>query len=142
MFTPLDLCFQRKRLKKGLTGFTLVELVMAIVIAAIVLTPTSMVVYESLRNTFLPEHFTIASSLLQGEMERVSNLRFDNIINQGPTSYTGDFSEYSYQVFFYYVEPSDLNTESSVPTDYKRVQVSVFHSGFPTVMAVTLVTNN
>ena len=123
-------------------GFSLIELVMAIVIAAIVLTPTSMVVYESLRNTFLPEHLTIASSLLDGQIERVSNLRFNDVNNEEPVSYTGDFSDYSYEVSFYYVEGNDLNTQSPTPTDYKRVLISVFHSGFPAITATTLVTNS
>lgn len=123
-------------------GFTIIELLMTIIIAAIIVIPTSVVIYESVCKTFLPEHFTIASSLLKSETERVTNLRFNDVTNEGPTSYTGDFSDYSYQVSFYYVRADNLNIQSPNPTDYKRIQITILHTGFPDVTAVTLVSNS
>lgn len=104
-------------------GLTLIELIITIVIAAIVLLPTSMVVVESVRHAHLPEYYTIASSLLEREVERVTNLRFGAVTNEGPTSYSGNFSNYSYQLSFYYVNAGDLNTQVTGPTDYKRVTI-------------------
>jgi hypothetical protein len=116
---------------------------MAIVIGAIILIPTSVVVVESLRNAFLPEHLTVASGLLQREIERVTNLKFADVDNDGPNAYGGSFSDYSYQVAYYYVDAGDLNTVSgSPPTDYKRVTITISRSGHPNVSGVTLVTNN
>ena len=124
-------------------GFTLVELIMVIAIGAIILVPTALVVVESLRSTFLPEYYTIASSLLEDRVEWVTNLRFAEVVNSGPTSFSGNFSGYSYQVTVNYVQPADLNTPvDPTATDYKRVQVAILHSGFPDVTATTLRTNN
>ena len=123
-------------------GLTLIELILTIVVAGIVLMPTSFVVIESVRNTYVPEKYTIASSLLEREVERVSNLRFSAVVNEGPTSYTGSFSTCSYQVAWAYVNSGALNTTVISPTDYKRAVITVICSGFPGVSAVTLVTNN
>ncbi|NQT47144.1 MAG: type II secretion system protein [Candidatus Omnitrophica bacterium] len=123
-------------------GLTLIELVMAIVIAAIVLTPTSIVIVESVRNAFLPEHLTIASSLAEREIERVTNLRFSEVAADSNT-YTGDFSDYSWDVDFYYVAGNDLNTSvSPAVTGYKRVTITISRPGFPDVSAVTVLTDN
>ena len=123
-------------------GFTLIELIMTIVLAAIILIPTSVVVVESVHNAHLPEYYTIASSLLGREIERVTNLRFSAVANEGPASYTGDFSSYSYKVSFYYVNSGALNTQVAGPTDYKRITITIFRSGFPSLAAVTMATNN
>jgi prepilin-type N-terminal cleavage/methylation domain-containing protein len=124
-------------------GLTLIELVMAIIIGAVILIPVSVVVVESVRNAFLPEHLTIASGLLEREIGRVTNLRFGDVDNDGPNAYTGNFSDYSYQVSYYYVDGGDLITLSgSPPTDYKRVTITISRSGYPNITGVTLVTNN
>ena len=84
----------------------------------------------------------MSSSLLESELERLVNLRFAEVINEGPINYTGDFSNYSYEISFYYVAGNDLNTQSLTPTEYKRAEIRIFHLGFPTIKAVTLITNN
>ena len=123
-------------------GLTLIELVIAIVIAAVILTPTSLVVYESLRNAFLPEYVTVASSLLEAEVERVTNLRFDEVVNEGPVSFPGNFSGYTYTVSYFYVAGNNLNTPWAIPTDYKRITVTVSRQGFAPLEAVTLAARN
>jgi prepilin-type N-terminal cleavage/methylation domain-containing protein len=123
-------------------GITLIELIMAIVIAAIILIPLSVVIVESVTHTIIPEHYTIASSLLEREMDRVSALRFSTVANEGPTSYAGSFSNYSRQVSFYYVNAGALNTQVVGPTGYKRVTITISRTGLPFVSAVTLVTDN
>lgn len=130
-------------------GFTLIELIMAIVIGSIILIPTSVVVVESLRNTFLPEYYTIASSLLEEKIEETTNLRFGAIPNDiVPISFGGAFSDYSYQVTYYYVDgDGNLNSKVAEPgdpigTDYKRVEIAISRAGFPEVRSTTLATNN
>lgn len=123
-------------------GFTLIELIMTIVIAAVIIIPTSVIVYESIRNAFLPEYITISSSLLEAQLERVTNLRFESVVNEGPINFGGDFSNYSYGVNVFYVNPGDLNMQIGFPSDYKRVEITIFHLGLPDVKAVTLLTNN
>lgn len=123
-------------------GFTLIELIMAIVIGAIILTPTSIIVVESVRNTFLPEYFTIASSLLEEKVEQVTNLRYGNLTNQAG-SFTGNFSDYSYDVTVNYVDAGDLTMPvDPTETDYKRAQITISRLGFPDVSTTTLATNN
>ncbi len=131
--------YHGKRLKRG---FTLIELIMAVIISAVILIPVSAVVIESLLNTIHPEYFTIASFLLEREIERVSSLRFSEVADEGPISYSGNFSSYAYQVSFYYVNAGSLNTQVAGPTDYKRVTVTISRAGFPSVSAVTLATDN
>jgi len=128
----------RKRHKKT---FTLIELVMTMVIASIVLVPLSVVIYESVINTFLPEYYTIASTLLEQETERIQAKRFPEVLAE-TVSFTGSFSDYTSTVSFYYVTGAALNTESMISTDYKRVKVIISRSGFPSIEGITLVTDN
>ena len=134
--------------KKVRNGFTLIELIMVIIIASAILVPLSVVVVESLRRTLLPEHFTMGSCLLEGKAEEVTNRRFSDIeamIGGAGESgtFTGNFSDYSYSISApYYVDPSDLNTQVAGPTDYLRIQITISRTGFPSVSAVTLVTDN
>jgi len=124
-------------------SFTLIELILSITIATIILTPLSMVIVESVVNAFLPEHYETASALLGGELERVANLRFANVVDESSTSFTGNFSQYSYQVDVDYVNGNALNTSvSPTVTAYKRAEITISHSGFPDVVAVTVVTDN
>ena len=124
-------------------SFTLIELIIVIIIGTVILIPTSVVVAKSLRNTFLPEHFTIASSLLEDRLEWVGNQRFNSVTDTGPTGFSGNFSDYSYEITVNYVDSSDLNTSvDPTVTEYKRVQITILRSGFPDLSAITLVTNN
>lgn len=135
-----------KRMAKK--GLTLIELTIVIVIAAVILIPLSVIIVETVRNTVLPEHLEIASALLEGKVEEITNSRFSDIENMvggsGESgSFTGDLSYYSYTIAApYYVAASNLNTQVAGPTDYIRVQITISRTGFPDVMAVTLVTDN
>ncbi len=128
---------------KGITckGLTFIELIIVIIIGAVILVPLGAVVVQSVNKAFLPEHYTVSSGLLEGELERVSNLRFANVAAESG-SFTGDFSNYSYDVSFYYVTGSDLITPSPTVTAYKRALVTISRSGFPSLSAVTLITDN
>ncbi|MFC1703889.1 prepilin-type N-terminal cleavage/methylation domain-containing protein [Candidatus Omnitrophota bacterium] len=131
--------------KNSRHGLTLIELIMAIVIAAIILTPTSLVIIESVRNAFLPEYFTIASSLLERELERLTNLRFtDPELDEGTKSGTfpGVFSNYTYNVEVTFVTEDFLVSTLPSGTDYKRVTIAISRPGFPNVQGVSLVTNH
>jgi len=133
----------KQRPFRGKNGFTLIELTLAVVISAIIIIPLAMVIAESAVNTLLPLHYQVASSLLEGELERVANLKFKDVDGEGPTSFTGDFSQYSYQVSYYYVDAGDLDTQSASPaTAYKRAVITVGRPGFPSVSAVTIATDN
>jgi len=124
-------------------AFTLIELMITIVIAAIIITPLTVLMMQVVTNSILPEHYQIATSLLEGEIEKVANLRFDSVIDEGPTSYAGDFAGYSYQVDAEYVNANALNTSvSPTATAYKKVSITISRTAFPDVSAVTLVTDN
>lgn len=125
------------------SGITLVELVIFIIVVAIVSMPLSVILKNTLSETVLPEHYTIASSLARKEVENVVNLQFSTITDVAETSYTGNFSQYSYEISVDNVAGDDLNTPvADDSTDYKRVEITIKRSGFPDVAVVTLITNN
>ena len=123
------------------SGLTLIELVIVIIIGAVILVPLGAVVVQAANKAFLPEHYTIASGLLEGVVERVANLRFSDVAAESG-SFTGIFSNYSYDVSFYYVAGSDLTAQSPSATAYKRALITISRSGFPSLSAVTLITDH
>ena len=82
----------------------------------------------------------IASGLAEQELERVSGLRFSQVINEGPTNYAAPYGAYAYQVV---VSPVP-NTIFSDPgmTRYKQVSITVNHTIIGGINLVTIVTNN
>lgn len=132
----------KKQLKSEYSGITIVELVIFIIIIGIIAAPLAVVIANAMRNTVIPEYYTIASALARREIERTTNKRFSAIADEGPTDYTGNFSAYSYQIAVDYVQPGALNTPVVGPTDYKRIKVTIRRAGFEDVGIVTLSTNN
>ena len=123
-------------------SFTLIEVMMAVGVAAIILTPLSILIIQATTRAQIPEHYQIASALLEEELERVASLRFAEVVTSSG-SFPGSFSHYSYQVNVDYVDGNDLTTPSgSPPTDYKRVLITVSRTGLPDLTATAAITNN
>lgn len=133
----------KKQFKFRQSGITIVELVILIVIIGIITPPLAVVITNAMKNTVLPEYYTTASSLAKMEIERVTNQRFLEILDDGPHYYTGSLSAYSYQITVDYVQPTALNIPEEVElTDYKKIEVTIRRAGFSDVSVVTLATNN
>jgi prepilin-type N-terminal cleavage/methylation domain-containing protein len=124
-------------------GFTLIELVMAIVIAGIIVVPLlNIFINVSTKNPTL-EPLGIALHLAEGKMESLINKEFGNITAESLTPFGADFSDYNSEVIIHYVASTELETYvDPATTDYKWLKVKVTSNDFSgTVEVVVLVTD-
>lgn len=122
-------------------GFTLIEVIISIIILGVILTPFSAMVANIIRQNVYSQAQATAAALAEGELERVTNLRFSAVSAEAPAAFSAPFSAYTHAVAVDYVASSDLNTPVVGATDYKRVQVSVNNAVSGTITLTTLVTN-
>ena len=127
---PKRCCHHRVNL--ALTGFTLVELVMTIVVVAIVAIPLSLLLFEHTEGTVQSSDRTMALNLARLEMEKVNNLAYANIVTASFSNYQGYSFDVDRTVSF--VQGTSLTAES-----LKQVKVDVKRTGSATILA-TLVT--
>lgn len=116
----------------------MIEVVIAMVVIAIAVGTLLAVLAEMTNATVMPEVVNIATHLAERELDRVSGLRFSAVANEGPTSYTGAFSNYSYQVTVSAV-PAAIAVDPGM-TQYKQVQVTVTPTTAGAVSLTTLLT--
>jgi prepilin-type N-terminal cleavage/methylation domain-containing protein len=123
-------------------GFTLVEVIMAVVIGGIILySLLTVFITTTSRNTQLEAQST-ALFLASGKLEEVSNQSFNLISSEGVTSFGGDFSGFSSSVEVSAVSAEALDTSVASSTGYKKIVVKIFSSGLSSTVEVsTLVTN-
>ena len=121
-------------------GFTMIELIIAIVILSIAIGTLGVVIANMTTQAVLPGVLNTSTQLAEQEMERVSGLRFSAIANEASTSYTGNFSAYSYQVTVSAVPVALANDPGQA--QYKQVQVTVTHTAGGSISLTTIVTNN
>ena len=127
--------------KRG--GFSLVELVLVIVVAAIAIPALIMVFSEVSRKGVYDETITIATSLAQGKMEDTLKKDFANItdVNRGsPAAFASPYDSYSWQVRVDAVS-TDLAVDAG-KAQYKQVQVVVTNSLAGDVTLTNIATNN
>lgn len=118
----------------------MIELIIAIVVLSIAIGTLGNVLANMTTQAVLPRSLNTSTHLAEQELERVSGLRFSAVANEGPTSYTGNFSDYSYQVAVSAV-PATLATDPA-QAQYKQVAVTVSHATGGSVTLTTVVTNN
>lgn len=121
-------------------GFTLVELVIAILILSIAVGTLLGLLASVVDQTVLPEVINRATYLAEQELERISGLRFSEITDAGPTAYGGNFTDYTYQIEVDPV-PTTLATDPAM-NDYKQVRVTVAHSSGASAHLTTIMVNN
>ncbi len=93
-FTPLFLkCF---RLVPGRAGFTLIEIIMTIMLASIVIIPSSIFLVESIDSVFKSEDMAVAINLARMELEQTNNISYTSL-NTGIISYAA-YSGYNYDL--------------------------------------------
>lgn len=125
-------------------GMTLIEIIMAMVIAAIIIYPMLNIFIGSLSKNPAVEAVDIGLNLAQSKIEEVSSRSFGNIANEGPTSFGGNFTDYNYQVEVHYVSSAEPNTVvDPTVTSYKQVIVRVISGNLPagSIVLKTLVTD-
>lgn len=113
---------------------------MVIIILGIAI-PTSIYVLGALtRRSVEAEKMTVAANLAQGLMEEIRSKSFNEVDDfDGYNSAVSGFSGYTATVSVYYVNASDLDTAVTGPTDYKRVEVTIFIEEEVGISLVTLV---
>ncbi len=121
-------------------GFTLIELIIAVSVLAIVIGTAVSVLGDILNSTVQPEILDTSTHLAEREMERISFMRFSQVANAGPANFTSPFSNYSYQVTVSPV-PAALANDPGM-AGYKQVQVTVTHLAASPVSLTTIVTRN
>jgi prepilin-type N-terminal cleavage/methylation domain-containing protein len=79
-------------------GFTLIEIIMAIVVISLAIVPIILVLPGVLKDTAIVEYMDIGSRLAEQQIERVLSLPFSSVVATATTAYTGDFSDYNYSI--------------------------------------------
>lgn len=109
-------------------------------VLAIAVSSLLFVLANMMAESVYPEFLNSAAYLAEQEFERISSKRFSEALPEGPNHYTGDFSEYRYQISISPV-PAELGNDPEMER-YKQVQIAVDHSRAGGVILTTLVTDH
>lgn len=132
------------RMKAG--GFTLIELIIAMVIIGISTSGLVVVMQQVMVDRHKPEIMLTATSLAADQAERVIRLSFDNVADENrgsPVSFGGDFAAYNWEV-----RVDSTNTTypglgaDPMMQDHKVVEVRVHHNTINYISITFLKTNN
>jgi prepilin-type N-terminal cleavage/methylation domain-containing protein len=107
-------------------GFTLIEVVMAVVIAGIILIPLLSVFITATTRNVDQEAAGIGLHLAAAKLEIVSNKSFTNIISEPLTSFGSPFTDFDSEVIVNFVaaDAPDVPVDPA-QTSYKRISVRV-----------------
>jgi len=123
-------------------AFTLIETIITMVILSIVLIPFSVLTTNVIAKNVRSQASVTAVALAEGEMERITALRFSAVVDQAPSSFDAPFTVYTKEITVDYVNANALDTPVTGPTDYKRVQIRVSSGLSDTITLTTLLTND
>jgi len=127
----------QKSLRRKRKGFTLIELIMAIVVVGIVALPISITLSKHVQSVFQSQDITMAINLAKFDLAQVNNTSYTSIASASISNYQG----YGYNLTrtVSYVNGSSFSSEST-----KKITVQVTKSGSPEVLAklVTYVSRN
>lgn len=105
-------------------GFSLIEVITAIVLIAIIMIPVGMIGMEYVRSMVYADSLTTASNLARMEMGIVNSLSYDDpTLLNGYDSTTQDYAGYSYDL------RRTVNYVAGTNNNLKRVRVRAFSSG-------------
>lgn len=127
-------------MKMNQKGFSLIEMVIAIIILSVAVGTLLVAFSNVLSSTLTPEIIGVGTNLAEKEMERVTGLRYSAVADVATTAYTGNFSNYSYKIDVTAV-PVALASDAGM-TNYKQVKVTVTHASAGAVSLTSIVTNN
>lgn len=109
------------KIRKNNRGVTLVELVMAIVVLALISIPMGLMIRSQIQGMMAGTDLTIAGNLARLEIERLQNLPFADILS-GTTSYPG---------YAYDISRTVVTTAGGGGAILKDITVTVSPSGSP-----------
>jgi len=124
-------------------GFTLMESVLAMIVAAIAIPGVILVFNEVMKKSINDEVIYTATMLAEGELERVIQKDFVSITDENrnsPVSFGGNFSGYTWQIRVDAV-PTALASDPS-KLQYKQIEARVTNSSVGDVSLFTVATNN
>jgi prepilin-type N-terminal cleavage/methylation domain-containing protein len=124
----------RQFLKKSIRpdkGFTLIEIIMAIVVISLAITPILVILPSVLKDTAIVEYMDIGSRLAEQQIERVLSLPFSSVATVGLTAYTGDLADYNYSI----TVSADGTICTSVVT-CKAVDITINHDTAGNLMTI------
>lgn len=124
-------------------GFTLVELVLIITIAAIGIPGVILTFYEISRKSVYDEAANVSVMLAEGELERVIGKNFSNVTDEhrdNPVLFGGAFSWYSCQIRVDAVS-TDLANDPLM-AQYKQIEARVSSNAAGNISLKTIVTKD
>lgn len=136
---------QGRCLLRHKSAFSLIEVVVVIVVVGIMSLGLAVAIQQAMSNIHKPETVSIATALAVSEAERVVVSDFSNVVDQNrdsPVSYTGNFSNYSWQVRVDSIDTAqpNLGSDPGMGT-YKMVEVRVHHPVINYIKIIFLKTN-
>ena len=112
-------------------GYTLIDLIVAVTILSLGLgTVLTSLAGMGQRQVF-NESTINAAMMAQAVMERAINKGYANVSSLAGTGQTYDatyYPNYTYDLNVVYVNSTDLDTSVVGPTDYRRVEVKIYHA--------------
>ena len=119
--------------RSSLSGFTLIELIMTILVLGLIMVPLGIMSIEYMRSIVYSRDLVVAEGLAKTEMSKINNLDYgDNTLEDGDDDTTSSYEGYHL----------DLNRKVDYVPDtdnnLKKVEVSVYESG-TTIQLVKLV---
>ena len=126
-----------KSLHRRSQGFTLIELIMAIVVVGIVVIPLSITLSEHIQSVFQSQDLTMADNLARFDLEQMNNTAYASIVSATISGYQGYAYDLTRTVSF--VNGTAVSAEST-----KKVTLQVTKTGSAQVLVklVTYITRN
>lgn len=112
---------------KNRSGFTMVELVIAVIVIAIVMYAVIAIFITSGVKGVNVDVFTVAQSLAEDKLEEATAQTFDDVTDEAQTNFSGELDDYSYEITVDYVSAEALDTVVASPTDYKKILIKIRH---------------
>ena len=91
---------RRAFVRRGVKGFTLIEIITAVVLVAIIMIPLALMAMEYVRSIAYADSLTSAQGLARREMAIVNNLSYDTLASGSYPNYMGSNFDVSRQVSF------------------------------------------
>jgi len=114
---------------KNKRGFSLIELVIAIVIISTCAIGVAIMFQEASSGSYIAVVMTVATALAEEKMEETLRLGYSSASSVSSTAFASPFDDYTYEVIVHYVDESDLDTSvDPTVTDYKNVEVQISHA--------------
>lgn len=125
----------KKRLEQS-AGFTLIELMVVLLVAAIIFPALILPFAEGTRNLNIPTEAATMAFLAQEELERNRALDYHDIVSWSEAPLDG-FSDYYSEGYYTFVDPADFVTTTEAMV-WKRLEVTISHEGMADIELSTV----